>query len=91
MLRISSNISLLALAISAVSLTGCGSDSSEPGTTLLTCNVPMVPDAAGTSCVAPEPISCPAPTVPNENNEQCIDGADPTLPAQYSRQPLIKR
>lgn len=81
MSRISNNISLLALTISALSLAGCGGDSSEPGSVLLTCNVPMVPDTAGTSCVAPEPISCPAPTVPDENNEQCIVGADPTLPA----------
>ncbi|QQX78937.1 pullulanase-type alpha-1,6-glucosidase [Shewanella sp. KX20019] len=81
MLRISNNITLLALAISAASLAGCGGDSSEPGAVLLTCNVPMVPDAAGTRCVAPEPISCPAPTVPDDNNEQCVVGADPTLPA----------
>ncbi|QLE84096.1 DUF3372 domain-containing protein [Shewanella sp. Scap07] len=80
MMRISNSVSLLALAVSAVALSGCGGDSSEPGEVLLTCNVPMVPNAAGTSCVAPEPISCPAPTVPDENNEQCIVGADPTLP-----------
>ncbi|GLS83292.1 alpha-1,6-glucosidase domain-containing protein [Paraferrimonas haliotis] len=72
-----SKLAFIALGLAAIS--GCG-DSSEPGEQLLTCAVPMVPDASGTMCVAPEPISCPAPTVPDEKNEQCIVGADPTLP-----------
>ena len=81
MLSISNIAKLSALTLSTTLLWGCGGDGSEPGTVLLTCNVPMVPDATGTSCVAPPPISCPAPTVPDENNEQCVVGADPSLPS----------
>jgi len=64
-------------------LAGCGgsSDSVSPGKVLLTCNVPQVPDAAGTACVAPKPIKCPAPTVPDARNESCVIGVDPTAPA----------
>lgn len=62
MLSISNLIKLSALALSMTLLSACGgSDSSEPGKVLLTCDVPMVPDATGTSCVAPTPISCKAP------------------------------
>lgn len=56
MLSISKLAQLFALALAASVLWGCGSDSSEPGEVLLTCNVPMVPDATGTQCVAPPPI-----------------------------------
>ncbi|RVU31862.1 pullulanase-type alpha-1,6-glucosidase [Rheinheimera riviphila] len=64
-------------------LAGCGggSDSVEPGKVLLTCNVPQVPNSAGTACVAPKPIKCPAPTVPDARNESCVIGVDPTAPA----------
>ncbi|MBT1446366.1 pullulanase-type alpha-1,6-glucosidase [Shewanella sp. JM162201] len=71
---------LCAVLLGALVLGGCGSDSSEPGKVLLTCDVPMVPDASGTQCVAPPPIKCTPPTVPDAKNEQCVVGADPTLP-----------
>lgn len=82
MLSISNLIKLSALALSMTLLSACGgSDSSEPGKVLLTCDVPMVPDATGTSCVAPTPISCKAPKFPDPKNESCINGLDPSLPA----------
>ncbi|MAD16757.1 MAG: pullulanase [Alteromonadaceae bacterium] len=75
------SLPLLAISISFLSLSGCGGSGSESGTTLLTCSIPNVPDATGTSCVAPEPISCAPPTVPDALNESCVVGADPTAPA----------
>ena len=75
------SLPLMAISISLFSLSGCGGSGSEPGTTLLTCSVPNVPDASGTSCVAPEPISCAPPTVPDALNESCVVGADPSAPA----------
>ncbi len=63
-------------------LTACGGGSTvKAGNTLLTCDVPMVPDALGQSCVAPKPIQCAAPTVPDALNEKCVVGADPNAPA----------
>ncbi|QBF81998.1 DUF3372 domain-containing protein [Shewanella maritima] len=68
------------LAASALMLSACGSDSSEPGEVLLTCDVPNVPNAAGTECVPPPPLSCPAPQFPDAKNESCIVGYNPELP-----------
>ena len=62
-------------------LTACGGSAVEKGEVLLTCDVPMIPDATGTSCVAPPPIQCPAPTVPDALNESCVVGVDPNAPA----------
>ncbi|WP_446500444.1 pullulanase-type alpha-1,6-glucosidase [Parashewanella spongiae] len=80
-MSISNTVKLSGIAISLSLLWGCGGDSAEPGKELLSCPAPMIPDAAGTSCIAPPPIQCAAPTVPDEKNEQCVVGADPTLPA----------
>ncbi|WP_185968117.1 alpha-1,6-glucosidase domain-containing protein [Thalassotalea sp. PS06] len=72
---------LLIVALVSLFLTACGGDSDiKSGESLLTCDVPMVPDASGTSCVAPEPIQCPAPTVPDALNETCVVGVDPNAP-----------
>ncbi|KMT63777.1 alpha-1,6-glucosidase domain-containing protein [Catenovulum maritimum] len=71
----------LALAVSAA-LLGCKpSTDITAGDTLLTCDVPLVPNQAGTSCVEPEPLTCPVPTIPDALNESCIVGYDPLLPA----------
>jgi len=71
-------LQLSSVAISIAVLLGCGSSSdSAPGEILLTCNTPMVPDAAGAMCIAPVAIQCPLPTVPDENNEICVIGLDP--------------
>ena len=74
-------IKLLAILLVMSVLSACGGSSVEKGEVLLTCDVPMVPDAAGTSCVAPKPIQCPAPTVPDALNESCVVGVDPNAPA----------
>ena len=81
MLSMSKLIKLTAIAASLSTLAGCGGDSSEPGAVLLTCNVPNVPNAAGTSCVPPPPISCKAPKFPDAKNESCIVGYNAELPA----------
>ena len=82
MLNKNSMLRLLAIAFITITLSACGgSGSTEPGTKLLTCDVPMVPDATGTECVAPEPIQCPVPTVPDALNESCVVGVDPNAPA----------
>jgi pullulanase len=77
-----STLSVFALSMTA--LMGCGTDSSAPGEVLLTCNVPNVPNAAGTACVPPPPLSCPTPKFPDAKNESCIVGYNPDLP-----QPVI--
>ena len=79
MLNQYSLIRLMAVALFSLVLSACGggSDATEPGQVLLSCDVPMVPDAAGASCIAPEPIQCAAPTVPDALNESCIVGVDP--------------
>ena len=75
-------LKLLSIAFFTIFLSACGgSDSTKSGQELLTCDVPMVPDAAGATCVAPEPIQCPAPTVPDALNESCVVGVDPNAPA----------
>lgn len=80
MLTRTNSLSLVAISISLLTMAGCGGSGAESGTTLLTCSVPNVPDATGTSCVAPLPISCAPPTVPDALNESCVVGADPTAP-----------
>lgn len=71
----------LLIALGLMILAGCGgTDKVESGQQLLTCNVPQVPNEAGSQCVDPEPITCAAPTVPDDKNESCVVGADPTLP-----------
>ena len=70
------------LIVGAYTLAGCGGSGVESGTNdLLTCEVPNVPNAAGTACEPPPPIQCDAPLVPNEANDACEAGADPSLPA----------
>ena len=75
-------LKLGSLLLAAHMLAACGAgDSTEPGDVLLTCNVPQIPDAAGTECIDPPPIYCPAPTVPDAANESCIIGKNPDAPA----------
>jgi pullulanase len=71
---------LLLLAVNLLAACG-GGDSTKPGEVLLTCNVPQIPNAAGTECIDPPPIFCPAPTVPDAANESCIIGKDPNAPS----------
>ena len=84
MLNIKTMLQTVATAALLLTLSACGGsggDSVSAGKTLLTCNVPQVPNEAGTACVAPKPIKCPAPTVPDARNESCVIGVDPTAPA----------
>ncbi len=69
---------LLAALLTAIFLSGCGGSDVESGTVALTCDLPLVPDAAGANCVAPPPIQCDPPTVPDARNESCVVAADPT-------------
>jgi pullulanase len=71
---------MFAAVLTTLLLLGCGGADVKSGAELLSCDVPTVPDSAGTSCVAPPPIQCDPPTVPDERNESCIVGADPTAP-----------
>lgn len=71
---------LFAFIIIAMTMWGCASESVEPGEELLTCMAPLIPDSAGASCIQPEPISCPVPTVPNAFNDGCEVGLDPNAP-----------
>jgi len=82
MFQITNSLKLALLGLAALTLAACGggSDSVEGGTKLLTCNVPQIPNAAGTACIDPPPIKCPAPTVPDAKNETCIVGVDPNAP-----------
>ncbi len=70
----------LVTMLSLLSACGSGSSDIESGQVLLTCDVPQVPNEAGTECVDPEPIKCKAPTVPDAKNESCIVGENPNLP-----------
>lgn len=72
---------MLLVSLASSALVACGSGSVDKGGVLLTCDVPLIPDAAGQSCVAPPPIDCPAPTVPDALNERCEVGFNPELPA----------
>ena len=70
-----------AVLLTTLGLTGCGGGSDiESGEVLLACTAPQVPNATGTTCVAPPPIQCAPPTVPDEANENCVVGANPDLP-----------
>ena len=70
---------LSALAVTLSVLAGCG-DSTEPGQELLTCNVPQIPNAGGSACIDPPPLSCPTGTFPDASNESCVSGRDPNAP-----------
>ena len=65
-----SSFKLLVIATLLSLLAACGGSSNgASGEVLLTCSVPLIPNEAGTECVAPPPINSPPPTVPDENNE----------------------
>ncbi|GLS26247.1 pullulanase-type alpha-1,6-glucosidase [Marinibactrum halimedae] len=70
-------LSLLLLGV--VSCGGSGNDT-ESGSTLFTCNQPLVISESGNSCVEPPSLECPTPLVPDADNVMCIPAVDPTLP-----------
>lgn len=76
------NNKLLMLLV-VLTLTACGgggSSDTKAGQKLLTCNSPLVINAAGNACVEPEPISCPSGQEPNEFNDGCVPIVDNSLP-----------
>jgi len=84
MFQITNSLKLALLGLAALTLAACGGggeDSVEGGTKLLTCNVPQIPNAAGTACIDPPPIKCLAPEFPDVNNEKCTLGYNPDAPA----------
>lgn len=80
MVKLRKAIGVVVLALGALVLSGCGGSDVESGQALLSCDVPLIPDASGQSCVAPPPIICIAPTVPNAANDGCEVGFNPNLP-----------
>ncbi|MBT8449943.1 MAG: DUF3372 domain-containing protein, partial [Gammaproteobacteria bacterium] len=78
---LTSPLHIMMVLMTLLFLAGCGGGSDvDPGAKLLTCDLPLIPDATGSSCVEPPPLACPAPTVPNETNDACVVGADPNAP-----------
>ncbi len=73
-------LKLFSLLFVVIFLAGCPA-SVDPGVDLLTCDLPQIPDASGTSCIDPPPLVCPAPLVPNQDNNACVAGVDPNAPA----------
>ncbi len=80
MIITSNKIKLLGAISVAFALTACGGSDVDSGDNLLTCEIPLIPDSTGTSCVDPVPIQCPAPTVPDALNEACVVGYNENLP-----------
>lgn len=80
MFSMNTMMKLLFAALVSVMLSACGGGDVEKGGTLLTCDVPLIPDASGTTCVPPPPIECAPPTVPDALNEKCVVGVDPNAP-----------
>jgi len=66
--------------LTSLGLAGCGGSDVSSGTAIVSCSLPQIPNAAGSSCVAPPPLSCTAPLVPAADNQSCVIGADPSLP-----------
>ncbi|WP_158973022.1 alpha-1,6-glucosidase domain-containing protein [Paraglaciecola sp. L3A3] len=84
MFKQSKTSSLILVVLTALFLAACsGSDVKTGSNQLLTCDVPMVPNAAATACVAPPPFPCDPPTVANETNDGCVVGADPSAPVPF--------
>jgi pullulanase-type alpha-1,6-glucosidase len=79
MINIRKAIGAVCVILSALVLSACGGSSVEPGQVALTCSLPNVPNAQGTSCEPPPPIECTAPTVPNPTNDACVVGVNPDL------------
>ena len=71
---------LLCVLVLVSACADSGSDATDPGAVLLTCNAPLVINDAGSSCVVAPPISCPIGLVPNEANDACVAPVDESLP-----------
>jgi len=75
-------LKLSGLALAAGLLYGCGGgDSTTPGTSLLTCTLPKIPNPTNSACIDPPAFSCPKGQFPNATNDGCQVGKDPNAPA----------
>ncbi|CAM5181219.1 alpha-1,6-glucosidase domain-containing protein [Alishewanella longhuensis] len=82
MLNLLKMLKLSGLALAASLLYGCGGgDSTSPGTSLLTCTLPQIPNPTNSACIDPPPFSCPTGQFPNATNDGCQVGKDPDAPA----------
>lgn len=75
---------ILAMVVSLLGLAACDNKLAgevKSGSELLSCDLPLIPNSAGTACVEPPAIDCPAPLVPNASNTECVIGLDPNAPA----------
>ncbi len=78
---LTSPLHVMMLVMTLLFVAGCGGGSDvDTGEKLLTCELPLIPNAEGTACVEPPPLQCPPPTVPNATNDACVVGADPNAP-----------
>lgn len=81
MLNIIQMFKLSVLLFATCLLLGCGgSESTAPGSTLLTCTLPQVPNQSNTECIDPPLFSCPKGQFPNATNDGCQIGKDPNAP-----------
>ncbi len=80
MCNLKSVLGAVFIMLSALVLSGCGGSDVVSGRVALTCDVPNIPNSAGTECVPPPPIQCTPPTVPNETNDACVVGFNSALP-----------
>jgi pullulanase-type alpha-1,6-glucosidase len=81
MVNVRRSLGIVAIVLSALVLSACGGSDVKSGVEALSCNVPQIPNAGGTECVAPPAIVCIAPTVPNAANDGCEVGFNPDLAA----------
>ena len=78
--KITDNLLYIVFASLLTIMSGCGGDSVESGEELLSCTLPLIPNAEGSSCVEPPAFQCDAPLFPNELNNACISGYNPNEP-----------
>ncbi|WMS86951.1 alpha-1,6-glucosidase domain-containing protein [Pleionea litopenaei] len=74
----------ISLVLTLLGLTACDNKLAGEvlsGNELLSCDLPLIPNASGTACVAPPPLECAPPLVPNDTNTECVIGLDPNAPA----------
>ena len=71
----------LVLIVGLAGLAACGGSSDiDEGEVLLSCELPLIPSADGSSCVEQPPIFCEDGLVPNETNDACVAPPDPNAP-----------
>ncbi|MFW8589453.1 alpha-1,6-glucosidase domain-containing protein [Glaciecola sp. 2405UD65-10] len=79
MVNIRKMIGITIIALSTLILSACGGSEVDSGEQIAACDVPNIYDSATQRCVAPPPIICVAPEVPNSANDACEVGYNPEL------------